>query len=107
RGLGGPDGHGGAGELRVVQGAAADEHQVGTRLGLAEQVDAAGGAEAPVHDVAADSDNVMHRRFCPTCGIHLFSEAESRPHLVFIRGGTLDDPELTRPAMTIWTSQAP
>jgi hypothetical protein len=40
----------------------------------------------------ADSGNVMHRRFCPVCGTHLFSEAESR---------------LARPAMTIWRSQAP
>jgi hypothetical protein len=65
--------------------------------------------EGPLADYqsVADSGNVMHRRFCPTCGIHLFSEAESRPHLIFIRGGTLDDPELSRPAMTIWTSQAP
>jgi hypothetical protein len=55
----------------------------------------------------ADSGNVMHRRFCPRCGTHLFSEAEARPHLIFVRAGTLDDPEVARPAMTIWTSQAP
>jgi hypothetical protein len=55
----------------------------------------------------ADSGNLMHRRFCPTCGTHLYSEAESRPHLVFVRVGTLDDPNLAVPAMTIWTSQAP
>lgn len=55
----------------------------------------------------ADSGNVMHRRFCPQCGTHLFSEAESRPHLIFVRVGTLDDPEIARPAMTIWTAQAP
>jgi hypothetical protein len=55
----------------------------------------------------ADSGNVMHRRFCPRCGVHLFSAAESRPHLVFVRAGTLDDPELARPNMTIWTSAAP
>jgi hypothetical protein len=55
----------------------------------------------------ADSGNVMHRRFCPECGIHLFSEAEPRPHLIFVRAGTLDDPEIAKPAMTIWTSQAP
>src|ERR1700681_1467861 len=29
----------------------------------------------------ADSGNTMHRRFCPSCGVHLFSEAEARPHL--------------------------
>ncbi len=55
----------------------------------------------------ADSGAVMHRRFCPACGTHLFSEAESRPHLIFVRAGTLDDPEVAKPAMTIWTSQAP
>jgi hypothetical protein len=55
----------------------------------------------------ADSGNVMHRRFCPECGTHLFSTAESRPHLVFVRSGSLDDREIAKPAMTIWTSQAP
>src|SRR3990172_9216824 len=55
----------------------------------------------------ADSGNVMHRRFCPKCGTHLFSEAESRPHLLFIRVGTLDDPNIAPPSVTIWTSQAP
>ena len=55
----------------------------------------------------ADSGNVSHRRFCPTCGTHLFSASEARPHLVFVRAGTLDHPELARPAMTIWTSSAP
>jgi len=55
----------------------------------------------------ADSGNVMHRRFCPNCGTPLFSEAEARPHLIFIRAGTLDDPEVAKPAATIWTSAAP
>jgi hypothetical protein len=55
----------------------------------------------------ADSGNRAHRRFCPTCGTHLFSASEARPHLVFVRAGTLDDPELARPAATIWTVSAP
>jgi hypothetical protein len=55
----------------------------------------------------ADSGNIMHRRFCPLCGTHLFSEAEARPHLTFVRSGALDDREIVKPAMTIWTSQAP
>jgi hypothetical protein len=57
--------------------------------------------------LTADSGNRMHRNFCPTCGTHLFSAAEARPHLVFVRAGTLDDPEVARPAMTIWTAEAP
>ena len=55
----------------------------------------------------ADSGNRMHRRFCPECGTPLFSEAEARPHLVFVRVGTFDDPNLASPAMSIWTSAAP
>jgi len=55
----------------------------------------------------ADSGNVLHRRFCPACGTPMFSAAESRPHLVFVRAGTLDDTEIARPALTIWTSAAP
>ena len=55
----------------------------------------------------ADSGHRMHRRFCPVCGTPLFSEAEARPHLVFVRVGTFDDPNLAVPAMTIWTSSAP
>ncbi|MDX2148983.1 MAG: GFA family protein, partial [Planctomycetota bacterium] len=45
---------------------------------------------------AADSGNRMHRRFCPTCGVHLFSAAEERPHLLIVRAGTLDDPSRVR-----------
>ena len=64
------------------------------------------GATADYSSIA-DSGNVLHRCFCPTCGTPLFSAAESRPHLIFARAGTLDDPEIAKPAMTIWTSAAP
>src|SRR5665213_119914 len=55
----------------------------------------------------ADSGNVMHRRFCPIRGTHVFSAADSRPHLIFVRSGTLDDREIIKPAVTIWSAQAP
>ncbi len=55
----------------------------------------------------AGSGNTMHRRFCPACGTPLVSAAESRPHLLFVRAGSLDDAEVARPAMTIWTAAAP
>jgi hypothetical protein len=55
----------------------------------------------------ADSGTHMHRRFCPDCGTQLFSEAESRPHLIFVRNGALDDRELLTPGVTIWTDSAP
>ena len=55
----------------------------------------------------ADSGNVMHRRFCSVCGTSMFSEAEARPHLIFVRAGTLDDAGVAKPSVTIWTSRAP
>ena len=55
----------------------------------------------------ADSGNRMHRRFCPVCGVQVFSEAESRPHLIIVRAGTLDDPSIAAPSGVIWTSSAP
>jgi hypothetical protein len=55
----------------------------------------------------ADSGNLMHRRFCPSCGVHVSSEAEVRPHLIFVRVGTLDDPNIAQPSLTIWSAQAP
>ncbi len=56
---------------------------------------------------SADSGNRMHRRFCPECGTHLFSESEARPHLIIVRAGTLDDPEIARSTAMIWTKSAP
>ena len=55
----------------------------------------------------AESGNVMHRRFCPSCGTQMFSEAEVRPHLIFVRAGTLDDPSIVVPTVNIWTESAP
>lgn len=36
----------------------------------------------------AGSGNVMHRRFCPLGGAHLFSDAEARARMSFVRSGT-------------------
>ncbi|MBC8027614.1 MAG: GFA family protein [Steroidobacteraceae bacterium] len=55
----------------------------------------------------ADSGSRMHRRFCPTCGTPVFSASESRPHLVIVRNGALDDTGLLEPTATIWTASAP
>jgi hypothetical protein len=55
----------------------------------------------------ADSGAVRHRGFCPVCGTPVTSRSESRPQVVNVRAGTLDDPEVARPAMTIWTDAAP
>lgn len=63
--------------------------------------------EIRYHETLADSGNHMRRGFCPECGTPLTSEALERPHLIFLRIGALDDPDLIAPEMTLWTSQAP
>ena len=40
----------------------------------------------------ADSGRPIVRRFCPECGSSIVEEPGSRPDLVIINGGTLDDP---------------
>jgi len=55
----------------------------------------------------ADSGSTMHRRHCPHCGTPVFSEAEPRPHILIVRAGTLDDPDIARPGLTIWAAAAP
>lgn len=55
----------------------------------------------------ADSGGTLHRGFCADCGTPLFSRADARPHLIFVRAGSLDDPGLMAPGATIWTSAAP
>jgi hypothetical protein len=63
--------------------------------------------ETSDYESLADSGARMHRRFCPTCGTPLFSQAETRPHIIIIRAGALDDPGVARPSGVIWTSSAP
>jgi hypothetical protein len=55
----------------------------------------------------ADSGAVMHRRFCAECGTPVFGGAETSPHLISVRVGTLDDPSAFAPSSNIWTKSAP
>jgi len=55
----------------------------------------------------ADSGNKMHRKFCPNCGVHVFSMAEVRPHILIVRAGTLDNQDDVKIDALIWTSSAP
>jgi len=49
--------------------------------------------------VNADGDSIR--------GTPVFTQSEARLHFIGVRAGTLDDPELAKPQMTIWTSSAP
>ena len=55
----------------------------------------------------AASGNLTHRGFCPSCGTPVTTQSEARPHFRAVRAGTLDDPEIGKPKLTIWTLSAP
>lgn len=55
----------------------------------------------------ADSGTPMFREFCPKCGTPVFTGAHSRPHLLGIRAGTLDEIGAYAPSSVIWTESAP
>jgi hypothetical protein len=55
----------------------------------------------------AASGNVYSRGFCPTCGTPVTTQSEARQQFLAVRAGTLDDPEIGKPDLTIWTSSAP
>jgi len=55
----------------------------------------------------AESGNMIRRRFCPRCGVHLFANADVRPKFTVVRVGTLDDPSTAKPSINIWVGSAP
>jgi hypothetical protein len=59
------------------------------------------------HTSAAESGNQIVRRFCPSCGSHLFANSSARPLFTVVRVGTLDDPSSVQPTMNIWARSAP
>lgn len=59
------------------------------------------------HASISDSGNTVRRRFCPSCGSHLFSNSTGRPGLTVVRVGTLDEPSSVRPSANIWSASAP
>ena len=53
-----------------------------------------------------DSGKNITREFCPECGSPLFTRAEKCPEFVFIKAGSLDEPELITPSCQTWTERA-
>lgn len=55
----------------------------------------------------ANSGNQITRRFCTTCGSHVFANSSARPQFTVVRAGTLEDPSSIQPTINIWASSAP
>jgi len=54
----------------------------------------------------ADSGNPITREFCPECGSPLFTRAEVCPGMVWIKAGSLDEPQLVQPTYQSWVQMA-
>lgn len=54
----------------------------------------------------AGSGNPVTRSFCPTCGAPVFSTNAGMPGMVFLRASSLDDLEVFRPQMHVYTVRA-
>ncbi len=54
----------------------------------------------------SETGSKVRRRFCGSCGSPLVSEAHSRPGVVFIKAGTLDDTSWLVPEAHIWCRSA-
>lgn len=55
----------------------------------------------------AASGNSLTFHFCPSCGTQVYAQSSARMHLMTVRLGVIDEPHGLRPAVVIWTDDAP
>ena len=67
----------------------------------ADRVELLAGVPIPV-DVPRDDGSVQRIFRCPTCQVAVYS-LYTRPNVLFVRAGTLDDPGLVSPDVHIYT----
>lgn len=73
-----------------------------TIIGVAQDAISIEGETRSYGD-AGESGKAVERIFCGTCGSPLVSKVEVSPGMVWVKAGTLDDPDAFSPAMHIWT----
>lgn len=59
--------------------------------------------ETTTYEDSGESGLKVWRKFCPTCGSPLFTDAESAPQLWFVKAGALDDTSWLKPQIQFWT----
>jgi hypothetical protein len=67
----------------------------------ADRVELLAGEPQPV-DVPRDDGSTQRIYRCPTCQVAVYSDY-GRPEVLFVRGGTLDEPREIRPDVHIYT----
>lgn len=63
--------------------------------------------ETRTFDAPADSGNTVGRAFCPNCGSAIFSVNSGWPGMVMLRASSLDDPEVFKPTVVVYTKRGP
>jgi len=63
--------------------------------------------EVTVYERPADSGNIVGRAFCPTCGAPVYSKNSTASGAIFLRASSLDDPEVFKPTLAVYTSRGP
>jgi hypothetical protein len=58
------------------------------------------------YSARADSGRLLHRYFCGDCGSPIYSQRDTRPDLVVVRAGVLDDAGDMKITANIWTKSA-
>ncbi len=76
-----------------------------SHMGLPEEAVSVTG-ETTVYERPADSGNVVGWAFCPICGAAVFSVNSGMKGLIFLRASSLDDPEVFKPQMVVYTKRA-
>lgn len=59
-----------------------------------------------IYERKADSGNLVARAFCPKCGSPVYSKNVAMPGLVFLRASSLDDLEVFKPQVVVYTKRA-
>ena len=52
----------------------------------------------------SETNNEVHRQFCPTCGSPVFTRVPAQPQMLFIKAGSLDDTSSFAPQIQFWTA---
>jgi hypothetical protein len=83
-------------------------HVSGSAFGVSVRVAAAGfeitTGTPKGFTKAGDSGRPVTRYFCAECGSPLFTRPPLHPDVVFIKAGSLDNPDLVKPDRQAWTA---
>ena len=82
----------------------------GSVFGLSMEIEAASftilSGQLKKYTKTADNGIRISRAFCSNCGSPVLTTEETYPDLVWIKAGSLDEPELVKPTKQIWTKRA-